>query len=532
MATTVQRRSRASAAKRWRVGCGVLGSLLIHALLFLMPGLRYFAAPGPTTSAVDIRIVPPNESLEAGREITVLPQQQTAERAIELPRPSEALPQERLDERIARSIALPEELLESFDSFDRSEADATEPHSVETHTAHTGIEPAPEPGTPEEESSRIEPVVTTLFPSQEALLARRVMSAASELLENEAAQSRIAFTIENREFVAVLTREPASDGMGIERVTVEVSTDHDGAAVLTRMQMKRLAFSHFTQLVDYWDPRVQMHDDEIEGRFHSNSEVLLLTDRRVAPRLRGKVTSARGFRILSDDGWWPRRKIFAGGAQTRAPRIRLPELSLPVPNEHTARDAEVHALSGDAHLVFHADGGYDRLDVASQAVERRHLAPDRPTYIVGTNDAELHVRGTVNGRVTVYSPRRIVIEGDLVYAHDPREGGESDDYLGLISDGTVEIAPARVTGPGDLEIHAAIYARRRFVVRDLYAHGGTLRIYGSLTSGSVTATEPRYATRIEFDPRFERVRPPGFPETNRYELEAWDGRWRLASSDD
>jgi hypothetical protein len=31
-----------------------------------------------------------------------------------------------------------------------------------------------------------------------------------------------------------------------------------------------------------------------------------------------------------------------------------------------------------------------------------------------------------------------------------------------------------------------------------------------------TATEPRYATGIRFDPRLESRRPPGFPVTDRY----------------
>jgi hypothetical protein len=57
----------------------------------------------------------------------------------------------------------------------------------------------------------------------------------------------------------------------------------------------------------------------------------------------------------------------------------------------------------------------------------------------------------------------------------------------------------------------------------------TLYIYGSLTAGSLSETEPRYATHIEFDPRFERLRPPGFPLTNKYEVEAWDGRWQTVS---
>ena len=110
--------------------------------------------------------------------------------------------------------------------------------------------------------------------------------------------------------------------------------------------------------------------------------------------------------------------------------------------------------------------------------------------------------GVVNGKVLVYSPEGIVIEGDLVYAHEPP--AEADDFLGLVSDKSVEIAPSDVTGPGDLSIHASIYAKRQFAVRGYRErHTGTLFIFGSVSAGSVTATEPRFATRIEFDDRLE-----------------------------
>ena len=60
-----------------------------------------------------------------------------------------------------------------------------------------------------------------------------------------------------------------------------------------------------------------------------------------------------------------------------------------------------------------------------------------------------------------------------------------------------------------------------------HPRSATLRIYGSLAAGTITATEPRYATKIDYDSRFERQRPPGFPSTNRYEVAAWDGQWTL-----
>jgi hypothetical protein len=142
----------------------------------------------------------------------------------------------------------------------------------------------------------------------------------------------------------------------------------------------------------------------------------------------------------------------------------------------------------------------------------------------------LSVEGVVAGKVLIYSPHRLVVDGSLTYAHDPRESGESPDYLGLVCDKYIMIAPPSVTGAGDLEINAAMFAGRRFVVsninfRRVARRSATLRIYGSLSAGSMSASEPRYAMRLEYDSRFENRRPPGFPSTNRFEVDQWNGEW-------
>ncbi len=54
-----------------------------------------------------------------------------------------------------------------------------------------------------------------------------------------------------------------------------------------------------------------------------------------------------------------------------------------------------------------------------------------------------------------------------------------------------------------------------------------LYLYGSLSAGSISATEPRYHTKIQFDHRLEDLRPPGFPVTDQYEVESWDAVWSV-----
>lgn len=540
MRTSAHRDPQSSAEHR-RIALALLVALLLHVPLFLAPGTwRFGSLSDATAPALELRI-----ELQEGDD---------AKDATPRDAPSKV-------EQFSASVPEPRDVPEPSDvpePIDVPEPSDVSMEGVDQRVADT--EPLLEPGTPEpnelsasldsalaqsasdipDELMPVEPalappsdtVLATIAPAQERALTRRLTREARDLLDSGASLRNVTFEHDDREFAAVLTRDPAADGTRIERIVVDVTTRRGGERAHTSMQMKRLAFSHFTQLVDRWDPGVALHDDEIAGRFHSNSQILVTYDRKVAPRLLGKVSTARGVRIEETD-WKGRprrhRRLFTGGLETGAARIRLPEISLPLARGQATGNADVDVVSHDTLIVFRADGGYDSIELESRAETRRQLAPDRPTYIIGVPDTELHVRGVVNGSVTVYSPERIVVQGDLTYAQGLHT--DVDDYLGLVSDGNVEIDRAEVTGPGDLEIHAAVYARKRFVVRNTNARdGGTLFMYGSLTAGSISETEPRYATRIEFDPRFERARPPGFPETDRYEIEAWDGRWKVAEA--
>jgi hypothetical protein len=221
--------------------------------------------------------------------------------------------------------------------------------------------------------------------------------------------------------------------------------------------------------------------------------------------------------------------IFRGGLETRTERIVLPNDVQPFAGAQREANADVHELTNDTDIRFFSDGSYSWRDHNAQAGQYRNEPSGEPLYFVGSLAATLYVKGVVSGTVVIYSPQRIVVQGNLTYAHDPRQVPNSHDYLGLVSDRYIEIAPPYVTGPGDLAIHAAIFAGRRFIVTEIdHVRSATLRIYGSLSAGSISASEPRYATKVEYDSRFEQRRPPGFPSTNRFAAEDWDGQWTVA----
>lgn len=371
------------------------------------------------------------------------------------------------------------------------------------------------------------PATLALSDAEKAVLSQRLERLAEESLE--AFRKEATWEQDGKQYRAVLIRERANDGTALERVIAQVSASDRGKHLTTLVNLRRLAFSQFTQIVDRWDPMVQLHDDEIVGRFHSNSQFKLKYDSRTAPKFLGKVTTAA--RSFDTESHARRRDsdIFRGGVETRAGRIELPESLQPFEWAPRDENARIHEFTSDARIRFFGDGSYTWRTRESLEPKYLNEPSEHPVYFVAVRDTTLYVQGVVAGRVLVYSPQRIVIEGSLTYASDPRDTLDSGDYLGLVSNKYVEVAPPSVTGPGDLEIHAAIFAGRRFVVTNIdHRRSATLRIYGSLAAGSLSATEPRYATKIEYDSRFERQRPPGFPSTNRYEAADWDGKWAEA----
>jgi hypothetical protein len=361
-------------------------------------------------------------------------------------------------------------------------------------------------------------------PEQE-MVSRNVQQVAQKLLDSNLTDTELTWQEDGQQYSARVMRQPAADSTGIEQVIAEVMTQKDGKRMKTRLSLKRLAFSHFTQLVNNWDRSIALHDDVIDGRFHSNTEFAFLKNKDAQPRFFGKVTTAAS--TLTFNGFNRRRdqEMFQGGYETKTDRVNLPKDMPEILNGGDESDRRVFVE--DTRIIFNADGSYAWRLANGEGPLHREEASQRPRYLVGEKGAKLYVRGTVAGLFTVYTPNDIEIEDDLVYVKDPRQTLLSRDFLALISGRDISIASPEVTGPGDLTVHAAIFARRRFYIEFTDRGGGnTLFIYGSLTSGTLSHTEPRYATKIDFDKRFEYLRPAHFPMTRRYEVDAWDPDWQ------
>jgi len=365
--------------------------------------------------------------------------------------------------------------------------------------------------------------------AQIAAFLRRIEQLAAKIAQTP--QARAEWQEHGRQYEAELVLQPASDDLEPDRVVAEVSAEDLGRRFKTRILLKRLPFSHFAQVIDRWDPQVQLHDDEIIGRMHINSRFNVLHDSEATPRFLGKVsTSAAGFNMMGRSRS-RQSEVFHEGVETRASRIPLAAQLKHYERVSMETNARVHELAGNTRIRFMADGSYSWTDIRSRTSHYGDAAAGESVYFIAARGSTVFVQGVVSGRFLVYSPQKIVVEGNLVYGRDPRIDRDSNDYLGLVCDRDIEVARHYVTGSGDLLIQAALFAKRRIVVTDTHqARFETLSIYGSLTAGSLTESEPRYATRVEYDPRFEQWRPPRFPSTNRFAAEHWDGQWTEVSA--
>jgi hypothetical protein len=514
----------------------VLGSVALHAMLVLaLLGIEPNSEPSSSRDASGIlyaELVQLTGSEAAGGRVreapAIAPNPLPAARTAGAPAPPTVsvadrpppTPEPAATVTVAPSLDLEMQPLIVAGALQMSDAASTRP-----------VEPSFEPAVVVHELESLAPELhqaavetTQIRRAQRRMLDRKILEWSARL--DELSDGEIAWTHEGQEYAATVTRSAAEDSMGIEQVVVAVSTEQDGSRWSTQMRFKRLAFSSFAQFVDRWDSRVMIHDDAIGGRFHSNSEILIANSRGVKPAFYGKVTTADGVNTSSSTRPVRHSEVFLGGLETRVKRISLPSRFLPFPTERSVAAHRVQRFDADARIRFYGDGSYGWEYTEAGAPEQRVMLSNEPHYLVAAEDVDLHVRGIVNGKLLVYAPEDIVIEDDLIYAEHPASFPESDDYLGLVADRNVVIGDPETTGPGDLTVHAAIYAKRRFTVSRYSApERATLRMYGSVAAGSLSATEPRFRTEIEFDGRLEDARPPGFPVTDRYEVVAWDGRW-------
>lgn len=275
------------------------------------------------------------------------------------------------------------------------------------------------------------------------------------------------------------------------------------------------AYSYYYFFLNNWPPSLDYATgDTLVGPIHTNTRMRVRGD----PVFFGKVTSADGTYQAVLGGDDPK---FYGGVVFGTPVIPLPDLA-PLANEGMAGG---HTFDQELWLHFNADGSYDYSTDGWMTASSENIVSNNGIIMTepGSNQ-NIHVEGVVNGRVTVFADRDIIIEDDITYASNPINDPNSDDFLGLVARHRVTI-PNNAANSFDVVIHAAIIAHHDEINVPNWDTGGpwgTLTILGSIVENDFqpygTATTG-YAINHVYDVRLRDQTPPFFPRVpSRIEL--------------
>jgi hypothetical protein len=277
--------------------------------------------------------------------------------------------------------------------------------------------------------------------------------------------------------------------------------------------------------------------DTVWGRVHSNDTIRV----NGSPVYWKKVTTAKTF--YPKPGRGTNRAKFKDGYETGVAAVHIPtDFSYLV----TAATLGGRKYTSEIWITLSpgtaADNDgmvYIRNTETGPIVDSVSLSD--PTFnkaILGTQ--RVHVKGTLDGQLSIASLQDIYVEDNILYEKNPQYY-PSDDMLGLIAETDVVVANNWANNH-DCEIHAAVFAASGSFKAEDYDErpvSGWLRLLGSITQnirgavGTFSGETIRsgFSKRYRYDIRYEdlTVRPPFFPGTDpgTLQIAGWWESFRL-----
>jgi len=274
----------------------------------------------------------------------------------------------------------------------------------------------------------------------------------------------------------------------------------------------------------YW-----ISGDTVWGPLHTNGVLRTAGE----PVFYGKVTAYQG--ISPNPYSWQNHAHYHGGWEVGI------KIDIPTDMTHLYNAAAVGNggaaintkcfYDQDASFEFIADGTVIR-QVGTDPPDTVTVSSIAPTGVIYSY-ADVRVKGTLNGQVTIYSQDDIWIDDDLIYGENPLENTSSDDYLGLVARDYVYVTD-NAANQSNCIIHGSIMAiNNKFQAQnyDTRSPSGTLTVLGSIIQkyrgamGTFNSYTKQILTGFQknyrFDNRLRSNSAPYFPFIRQLYLVSW-----------
>lgn len=344
------------------------------------------------------------------------------------------------------------------------------------------------------------------------------------------------------------------------KVTLVSTAQYGGYKAETEVLMSRDSFSKYSYFTDaemmpggqeiwWWD------GDQVTGPIHTNGTFRMSG----SPVFNGRITSPNdwvGYTSTDKDSDDPDVRHgsdtpqFLGGANFNLNRTR----DLP----GSEQLAELSALADAGGLVFNNDAdleffvqdneGYVKevvrttyscncdfwgCDTCEDVDETNYRLLDYPNGVIRV-EGQAKVKGTVKGAVTLHATEEIEIMGDIIYNTSPLDDPNTNDLLGLVSEGNVIVDQYadNYIGSTDLTIHASIMALNTSFKVENYNYGspkGTLNLLGGIIQSNRGAVgtfsggslSSGFQKNYTYDERLLQTIPPSFPRESIFSIVYW-----------
>ena len=308
-------------------------------------------------------------------------------------------------------------------------------------------------------------------------------------------------------------------------------TQHVVACVLQPSSFSRYTYYSVTDQNGYW-----VGGDTIWGPFHCNNTLNVANTNGGSPVFMQRATSLNGINNYNNA-----HPVFKGGYDSGVNVVLPSDLSaLKTAASSGGKWLNIHGHGHEPVFIeFLANGNVRwRLDGPTDwsgggwTIEP--LTSFAPNGAVWCDENNLHIKGVLNGKVTVGGTKNIWIDGDVTYASDPRLG-YSDDMLGLVADDKLYITDnVENRGPdNNFTLMGSIFSRldglwaenyaTRPVEGKLITLGGQIQKIGGYTgvfSGN-SIIHGFLPGGTYYDDRLMNDAPPFFPTTGNFEVVSW-----------
>ncbi|MCU0454497.1 MAG: hypothetical protein MUE68_12660 [Bacteroidetes bacterium] len=265
--------------------------------------------------------------------------------------------------------------------------------------------------------------------------------------------------------------------------------------------------------------------DTVRGPFHTQAKMTVAG----SPTFYGKVTAKLGLTKSPSSS----KPNFYGGFQ-KGVTIDLPSNLNPL--VAAAGSGGAYFDNKDVWLDFKPDGKVVyRIGSATATPTTTTLSALAPNGVILSNNGSLHIKGVVNGKVTISATGStgtdgmVFVDSSVTYNSNPASGA-STDMLGIVADRNILIEDN--ANNTNVTLHASVFSRTGGVTAENHSSRpkGRLQLLGGMQqyqrgavgtfSGSGTLASG-FQKDYQYDERLYVERPPFFPTTGSYEVLSW-----------